>query len=220
MAVLTQASTFSIPVNTLLFRTEGLRVGIVKGGKVVLPSVTRYKGGVTSYLEVTTAESAPLGNEVTAVNILGRRMGPLNPARAARMLRQSGRQQWPTLSRIILLLLCVHILSASAPPTQSTQRFCHFHPSPSIRRLAHSIGLLSDATFHVCSIFNWFLMLALILLERESEIDSSVTSAVQPDSTDDGGSAAPLTARCGTTRPGGTIFRRGIILLDQTVIQS
>jgi outer membrane protein TolC len=37
-------------------------------------SVTRYKGGVTSYLEVTTAQSAALADEVTAVNILGRRM--------------------------------------------------------------------------------------------------------------------------------------------------
>jgi len=37
-------------------------------------SITRYKGGVTSYLEVLTAQSAALANEVTAVNILGRRM--------------------------------------------------------------------------------------------------------------------------------------------------
>ena len=37
-------------------------------------SVTRYKGGVTSYLEVITALSAALTDEVTAVNILGRRM--------------------------------------------------------------------------------------------------------------------------------------------------
>ena len=37
-------------------------------------SVIRYKGGVTSYLEVITAQSAALANEVTAVNILGRRM--------------------------------------------------------------------------------------------------------------------------------------------------
>jgi NodT family efflux transporter outer membrane factor (OMF) lipoprotein len=37
-------------------------------------AVTRYKGGVTSYLEVTTAQSATLSDEVTAVNILGRRM--------------------------------------------------------------------------------------------------------------------------------------------------
>ena len=37
-------------------------------------SVTRYRGGVTSYLEVITAQSAALTDEVTAVNILGRRM--------------------------------------------------------------------------------------------------------------------------------------------------
>jgi len=37
-------------------------------------SITRYKGGVTSYLEVITAQSAALSNQVTAVNILGRRM--------------------------------------------------------------------------------------------------------------------------------------------------
>ncbi len=37
-------------------------------------AVTRYKGGVTSYLEVTTAQSASLSDQVTAVNLLGRRM--------------------------------------------------------------------------------------------------------------------------------------------------
>ena len=37
-------------------------------------SVTRYKGGVTNYLEVTIAQSAALSDQVTAVNILGRRM--------------------------------------------------------------------------------------------------------------------------------------------------
>ena len=37
-------------------------------------SNTRYKGGVTSYLEVITAQNAALSDEVTAVNILGRRM--------------------------------------------------------------------------------------------------------------------------------------------------
>jgi outer membrane protein TolC len=37
-------------------------------------SVTRYEGGVTSYLEVITAQNASLADEVTAVNILGRRM--------------------------------------------------------------------------------------------------------------------------------------------------
>jgi NodT family efflux transporter outer membrane factor (OMF) lipoprotein len=34
----------------------------------------RYRGGVTSYLEVTTAQTAALADEVTAVNLLGRRM--------------------------------------------------------------------------------------------------------------------------------------------------
>jgi len=37
-------------------------------------SITRYKGGVTSYLEVITAQNTALADEVTAVNILGRRM--------------------------------------------------------------------------------------------------------------------------------------------------
>ena len=37
-------------------------------------SNTRYTGGVTSYLEVITAQNAALTDEVTAVNILGRRM--------------------------------------------------------------------------------------------------------------------------------------------------
>jgi NodT family efflux transporter outer membrane factor (OMF) lipoprotein len=37
-------------------------------------SVTRYEGGVTTYLEVITAQNAALADEVTAVNILGRRM--------------------------------------------------------------------------------------------------------------------------------------------------
>ena len=40
LAVPTQSSTFLLPVNTLLFRTEGLRVGIVKDGKVALTAVT------------------------------------------------------------------------------------------------------------------------------------------------------------------------------------
>ncbi len=40
MAVPTQASTFLLPVNTLLFRSEGLRVGIVRDGKVALTAVT------------------------------------------------------------------------------------------------------------------------------------------------------------------------------------
>jgi NodT family efflux transporter outer membrane factor (OMF) lipoprotein len=37
-------------------------------------SNSRYEGGVTSYLEVITAQNADLADQVTAVNILGRRM--------------------------------------------------------------------------------------------------------------------------------------------------
>jgi NodT family efflux transporter outer membrane factor (OMF) lipoprotein len=37
-------------------------------------SIKRYNGGVTDYLEVIVAQNAALTNEVTAVNILGRRM--------------------------------------------------------------------------------------------------------------------------------------------------
>ncbi len=40
LAVAAQASTYLLPVNTLLFRSEGLRVGTVKDGKVVLSAVT------------------------------------------------------------------------------------------------------------------------------------------------------------------------------------
>jgi RND family efflux transporter MFP subunit len=40
LQVPTAASTFLIPVNTLLFRTEGLRVGVVRDGKVALATVT------------------------------------------------------------------------------------------------------------------------------------------------------------------------------------
>ena len=40
LAVPTQASTFLLPVNALLFRSEGLRVAIVKNGKAVLSPVT------------------------------------------------------------------------------------------------------------------------------------------------------------------------------------
>jgi RND family efflux transporter MFP subunit len=40
LKVPTQTSTFLLPVNTLIFRSEGLRVGIVKDGKVALSAVT------------------------------------------------------------------------------------------------------------------------------------------------------------------------------------
>ena len=47
---------------------------VVAAQKSLDLSVQRYNGGVTSYLEVTVAQSAALADEVTAVNILGRRM--------------------------------------------------------------------------------------------------------------------------------------------------
>jgi RND family efflux transporter MFP subunit len=40
LAVPAQTSTYLLPVNTLIFRSEGLRIGIVKDGKVVLAPVT------------------------------------------------------------------------------------------------------------------------------------------------------------------------------------
>jgi RND family efflux transporter MFP subunit len=40
LKVPTQASTFLLPVNTLIFRSEGLQVGLVKDGNVVLTTVT------------------------------------------------------------------------------------------------------------------------------------------------------------------------------------
>jgi RND family efflux transporter MFP subunit len=40
LQVPTQASTYLLPVNTLIFRSQGLQVGIVKDGKVVLTTVT------------------------------------------------------------------------------------------------------------------------------------------------------------------------------------
>ncbi len=39
LAIPTQASTFLLPVNTLIFRSEGLHVATVKNGKVVLAAV-------------------------------------------------------------------------------------------------------------------------------------------------------------------------------------
>ena len=47
---------------------------VIAAQKYLELAITRYKGGVTSYLEVTTAQTAALSDELTAVNILGRRM--------------------------------------------------------------------------------------------------------------------------------------------------
>jgi RND family efflux transporter MFP subunit len=40
LAIPGSSSTYLLPVNTLIFRSEGLRVGIVRGGKAVLSAVT------------------------------------------------------------------------------------------------------------------------------------------------------------------------------------
>ena len=53
---------------------EVQNVAVTAAQKYLELAITRYKGGVTSYLEVTTAQSAALSDEVSAVNILGRRM--------------------------------------------------------------------------------------------------------------------------------------------------
>ncbi len=47
---------------------------VVAARKALAIASNRYKGGITSYLEVITAQNAALSNEVAAVNILGRRM--------------------------------------------------------------------------------------------------------------------------------------------------
>jgi NodT family efflux transporter outer membrane factor (OMF) lipoprotein len=59
----------------ILENEAGVQAAAVDAAKRSLDlSVTRYEGGVTSYLEVITAQNAALTNEVTAVNILGRRL--------------------------------------------------------------------------------------------------------------------------------------------------
>jgi NodT family efflux transporter outer membrane factor (OMF) lipoprotein len=59
----------------ILEHEAGVQAAAVEAARRSLDlSVTRYEGGVTSYLEVITAQNAALADELTAVNILGRRM--------------------------------------------------------------------------------------------------------------------------------------------------
>jgi NodT family efflux transporter outer membrane factor (OMF) lipoprotein len=59
----------------ILEHEAGIQATAVQAAQQSLAlSNTRYEGGVTSYLEVITAQNAALSDEVTAVNILGRRM--------------------------------------------------------------------------------------------------------------------------------------------------
>jgi NodT family efflux transporter outer membrane factor (OMF) lipoprotein len=59
-----------------ILETESLKQSeAVKSAELSLSlSMNRYKGGLVTYLEVITAQSAALSDEVTAVNILTRRM--------------------------------------------------------------------------------------------------------------------------------------------------
>ncbi len=59
----------------ILEQEAGVQATAVEAAEKSLAlSETRYEGGVTSYLEVITAQNQALSDEVTAVNILGRRM--------------------------------------------------------------------------------------------------------------------------------------------------
>jgi NodT family efflux transporter outer membrane factor (OMF) lipoprotein len=59
----------------ILEQEAGVQASAVQDAQRSLDlSNSRYQGGVTSYLEVITAQNAALSDELTAVNILGRRM--------------------------------------------------------------------------------------------------------------------------------------------------
>lgn len=65
----------SLAALRILEHEAGIQATAVQAAQRSLAlSTTRYEGGVTSYLEVITAQNAALSDEVTAVNILGRRM--------------------------------------------------------------------------------------------------------------------------------------------------
>jgi len=82
---------------------------VVAAQKSLDLSIQRYKGGVTSYLEVTVAQSAALSDEVTAVNILGRRMV------AAVQLVQALGGGWDSSSLPQHPECCGKLVSATAP---------------------------------------------------------------------------------------------------------
>jgi outer membrane protein TolC len=76
-------------------------------------SNTRYEGGVTSYLEVITAQNATLSDEVTAVNILGRRM-----ASAVQLIEALG-GGWGRSSLPQRPECCGKLVSSSGTPEQT-----------------------------------------------------------------------------------------------------
>ena len=73
-------------------------------------SNTRYEGGVTSYLEVITAQNAALSDEVTEVNILGRRMA------SAVLLIEALGGGWDRSSLPDRPECCGKLVSENAPP--------------------------------------------------------------------------------------------------------
>jgi NodT family efflux transporter outer membrane factor (OMF) lipoprotein len=61
-------------LRVLEHEAEVERAAITAAQGALDTSITLFKGGLTSYLTVTTAQSALLTDQITAVNILGRRM--------------------------------------------------------------------------------------------------------------------------------------------------
>ncbi|HEV7521962.1 MAG TPA: efflux transporter outer membrane subunit [Candidatus Angelobacter sp.] len=82
---------------------------VIAAQKSLELSIQRYKGGVTSYLEVTIAQNAALSDEITAVNILGRRMV------AAVQLVQALGGGWDSSSLPQHPECCGKLTSATAP---------------------------------------------------------------------------------------------------------
>jgi hypothetical protein len=70
-----ETGNWNLAAVRILEQEAGVQAKAVEAARRSLAlSNTRYEGGVTNYLEVITAENAALSDEVTAVNILGRRM--------------------------------------------------------------------------------------------------------------------------------------------------
>ena len=62
------------PLRVLEQEAQVQRAAVTDAQGALDTSMTLFRGGLTSYLTVTTAQSVLLTDQVTAVNILGRRM--------------------------------------------------------------------------------------------------------------------------------------------------
>jgi len=70
-----QAVEDNLAILRILEETARQQESVVRAAETVLTlAINRYKGGVTTYLEVITAQSAALNAERNAVDILTRRM--------------------------------------------------------------------------------------------------------------------------------------------------